>query len=88
MTYHIEIAESADKALRRLLKRDQAKIEEKIDALAYDPRPEGVIKLKGYKEPLYRIRHGNYRIVYSIKDDLLLVLVVEIGHRKGIYRDL
>lgn len=89
MIYEIEIGESADKALRRIPKRDQIRIEEKIETLTTDPRPEGSIKLKTSKSTsLYRIRSGDYRIVYTIQDDILFILVVDIGHRKEIYRDL
>ncbi|WP_414518967.1 type II toxin-antitoxin system RelE family toxin [Nostoc sp. PCC 9305] len=58
----------------------------KIDDLATEPRPNGVKKLKG-KENAYRIRIGDYRIIYDIFDDLLVVNVVEVGHRKNIYKD-
>ena len=86
MRYKVEISESAEKSLEKITKKDRLKILEKIDALELDPMPEGNIKLKGYKEALYRIRSGNYRVVYSIKQDVLIVLVVEIGHRREIYR--
>lgn len=85
MKYEINISESAEKFLEKIPKKDRLKTIEKIDTLEEDPLPVGSIKLKGYKEALYRIRHGNYRIIYSIKKDALLVLVVEIGHRRGIY---
>lgn len=86
MKYDIEIAESAEKILGKIPKKDRSKIIEKIDSLADNPSPMGSIKLHGLKEALYRIRSGDYRIVYSIKKDILTVLVVEIGHRRGIYR--
>ena len=56
-----------------------------MDALAANPRPKGVKKLSG-PDDLYRIRVGDYRIVYQIHDDRLIVLVVRIGHRKDVYR--
>ncbi len=56
-----------------------------MDALAANPRPKGVKKLTGL-DNLYRIRAGDYRIVYQIRDDRLIVLVVRIGHRKDVYR--
>lgn len=86
MKYDIEISESAEKFLQKVPKKDRSRIIEKIDFLVDDPTPSGSIKLQGYKEALYRIRSGNYRIIYSIKKDLLVVLVVEIGHRKEVYR--
>ena len=86
MRYEVEISESAEKSLEKIPKKDRLKILEKIDALEQDPIPGGSIKLKGYKEAFYRIRSGDYRVVYSIKQDVLIVLVVEIGHRREIYR--
>jgi mRNA interferase RelE/StbE len=59
--------------------QEQERLQPKIDALATEPRPIGVIKLAG-EEDLYRIRVGDYRIIYSIQDAQLLVLVVKIGH--------
>lgn len=85
MKYSIEISESAEKFLEKVSKKDRSRIAERIDALMDDPMPLGSIKLQGHKT-LYRIRSGVYRVVYSIKKDLLIVLVVEIGHRKDIYR--
>lgn len=84
--YEVEIAESAEKFLEKIPKKDRLKISEKIDALEQDPMPSGSVKLKGRKEALYRIRSGDYRIVYSIKRDVLIVLLVEIGNRREIYR--
>ena len=84
--YEIEISESAEKSLEKIPKRDRLKILEKIDDLEKDPLPAGSIKLKGSKEVLYRIRSGDYRVVYSVKQDVLIILVIEIGHRREIYR--
>lgn len=87
MKYRIEIAEKIEKELIRLNKKDKQHIIEKIDSLANEPRPGDCKKLKGnQRPPLYRVRSGNYRIVYSIQDEVLLILVVEIGHRKDVYR--
>lgn len=58
---------------------------EAVLSLGENPRPIGYIKLKGY-EDLYRIRLGPYRIIYTVQDDKLIVLVLEIGDRKEIYR--
>ena len=90
MAYEVEISGSASSFILKLSKKDRARVEEKIESLATDPRPHGSTKLKQSrdKRALYRIRSGNYRIVYAIKDDILLVLVTEVGHRKEIYRDL
>lgn len=86
MKYVVEITASAEKSLEKIPKKDRLKIIEKIDALEHDPMPSGSIKLQGVKEALYRIRSGDYRVVYSIKRDHLIVLIVEIGHRREIYR--
>lgn len=65
----------------------QERIIERLEELELDPRPLGVKKLSGI-DNLYRLRVGEYRIVYEIQDAVLLVLVVAVGHRREIYRDL
>ncbi len=85
--YQVQITEKILKKLERLPKKDQQRIVEAIDTLVEDPRPDGCKKLKGNrKPPSYRIRAGNYRIVYSIQDEMLLILVLEVGHRKDVYK--
>ncbi|YAG10111.1 Plasmid stabilization protein [Nostoc sp. DSM 114167] len=74
------------KQLKKIPSELQERIQIKIDDLATEPRPNGVKKLKG-KENAYRIRIGDYRVIYDIFDDLLVVNVVEVGHRKNIYKD-
>ncbi len=87
MKYRIEIAEKIEKRLDRLPKTDKKRIIEKIDSLVENPRPDDCKKLKGNQHPtLYRVRSGNYRVVYSVQDKVLLVLVIEVGHRKDVYR--
>jgi len=83
--YAIEIAPPAVRTLRNLPRTDQRRIAARIDALAENPRPPGVEKLEG-ADDLYRMRAGDYRIVYRIEDERLLVLVIRIGHRREIYR--
>jgi mRNA interferase RelE/StbE len=85
MAYAIQIVPSALRALARLPKPRQERIRDRIDALAAVPRPPGVVKMAG-PEHLYRIRVGDYRIIYEIRDEVLVVLVVRIGHRKDVYR--
>ena len=63
----------------------QRRIIAKLDALVEDARPIGAVKLKG-EEDVWRLRIGDYRIVYSIADEKLTILVLRIGHRKDIYR--
>ncbi len=82
--YSIEFAKSVRKDLRKLSKRDVKKILATIDSLAEKPRPPGSKKLT--IENLYRVRVGNYRILYEIHDDRLIVLIVKTGHRKEIYK--
>ncbi|MBC1237912.1 type II toxin-antitoxin system RelE/ParE family toxin [Nostoc sp. 2RC] len=86
MSYKVEILRGALKQLKKIPSELQERIQIKIDDLATEPRPNGVKKLKG-KENAYRIRVGDYRIIYDIFDDLLVVNVVEVGHRKNIYKD-
>ena len=84
MGYILRINEEAAKTLTKLDPGIQTRISAAIDALATDPRPSGAKKLKGSE--FYRIRVGDYRIVYEIRDRQLVVLVIRIGHRKEIYR--
>jgi mRNA interferase RelE/StbE len=83
--YRIEFKPSAAKALTALPAEMRRRLAAKIDALAHQPRPRGVKKLVG-EENLYRIVVGDYRIVYQIRDEVLLILVVRVGHRRDIYR--
>ena len=82
--YRIELKKSAGKELAQIPKKDLRRVTEKIAALADNPRPKGCEKLSGQDK--YRIRQGNYRILYSIEDDVLVVCVVKIAHRKESYR--
>ena len=84
MAYRIEVTPRARKNLRALPKRERQRTAEQIDALKTDPRPTGCKKLKGRKD-FYRIRVGDYRVVYQIKDEVLLILIVRIGNRKETY---
>ena len=82
--YKIKIKKSALKELENIPSKDLRRIIEKIESLADDPRPEGSKKLS--REEKYRIRQGNYRILYTIKDDILIIYVVKVAHRKDAYR--
>ncbi|RJQ69339.1 MAG: type II toxin-antitoxin system RelE/ParE family toxin [Desulfobacteraceae bacterium] len=82
--YEIFFRESVWKELKKVPKVDLKKILSRIEQLGNDPRPMGCEKLTGHE--LYRIRQGNYRIVYSIQDNELTVWVVKVGHRKDVYR--
>ncbi len=87
VSYRVEFAPSALREFRDLPRKFQAQLGPKIDALSRNPRPQRVEKLKGQANQ-YRIRSGSFRVIYSIFDDRLLVLILKVGDRKSIYRDL
>lgn len=82
--YKIYFRVSVEKDLRTIPKKDINKILRRIESLGSDPKPPGVEKLTGQER--YRLRQGNYRIVYSVQDNELSVWIVRIGHRKDVYR--
>ena len=81
--YKITFKKSVAKDLRSIPNKDVAKILKKINKLAENPRGEGCIKLSGNDK--YRVRQGLYRIVYQIRDDVLVVNVVKVVHRSSVY---
>ncbi len=85
--YHIEFAPKAEKEFRKLPRPIQMALREKIDGLSSNPRGPNSNKLQGSYD-LYRLRVGNYRVVYSIEDKKLVVLILRLGHRKDIYKHL
>ena len=85
-SYELVFRKSVAKDLRLLPNKDVKRILERIRTLAVDPRPAGCEKLSGQER--YRIRQGDYRIVYEVEDARLIVLVVKVGHRREIYRKL
>ena len=85
MAHKIEIKRSAAKEIAALAKRDRRRVVSTIEALDDDPRPEVARKLTN-TENAYRIRVGDYRVIYQIVDDILTVFVVRVGHRKDVYR--
>jgi mRNA interferase RelE/StbE len=87
LAYLVEIAPAARRQVKKMSKSLQVRIIQTIEALGKEPRPEGVKKLSGARE-LYRVREGDYRIVYEIQDECLLVLVVKVGHRGEVYRGI
>lgn len=87
-SYSLRIKKSAAKELEGIPgKKDRQRLADRIRALADNPRPSGCEKLSGTKDK-YRIRQGDYRILYEIEDDVLIVYVIKIGHRKDVYRGL
>ena len=85
MAYEIVLAPLADRQFRKFQTFIQRRLKPHIDALAIDPRPEGTVKVKGEPD-LYRIRVGDYRIVYYVWDRDRRVLVAKIAHRREVYR--
>ena len=85
MSYTVQLAPAAKRQLRKLDRSIQERVVRRLDKLGQDPRPPGVEKLEG-DESTYRIRIGEYRIVYDIHDKVLIVLVLKVGHRREIYR--
>jgi len=83
--YKVSIKRSAVKEIEAIpQKKERQRIIRRIGQLAEDPRPPGSKKLSGNDK--YRVRQGSYRIVYSITDNELIVVVVKVGHRKNVYR--
>jgi len=83
-SYSLEIKRSAAKELAQVPPKDRGRIIARIQALAEDPRPVGAEKLSGQER--YRVRQGDYRILYEIEDQVLRIMVVKIGHRRDVYR--
>jgi len=84
--YRVLINPSAAKEIEAVgQKEDRQRIVTRIRSLARDPRPLGSEKLSG-RGDLYRLRVGRYRVVYTVGDDELVVLIVRVGHRKNVYR--
>ncbi|MGD1908925.1 MAG: type II toxin-antitoxin system RelE/ParE family toxin [Leptolyngbyaceae cyanobacterium] len=86
MTYEILIQPSAQRRLRKLPAAVQKDLIALIERLADDPRPSNCKKLKG-RQNRYRVRSGDYRIIYSIEDSTLVVRVIKVGHRRDVYED-
>jgi mRNA interferase RelE/StbE len=84
MRYTIFIERYAQKQILRLDRKVIPIIKSAIAGLADNPRPQGYKKLKG--EDAYRIRVGDYRVIYEIDDDRIIIVVVSVGHRKDIYK--
>lgn len=85
MTYRIEFSATAVRQLRKLDGRAQRRVQAAVELLAQEPRPAGAKKLVGGNGE-WRVRTGDYRIVYEIDDGVLVVLVLAVGHRREAYR--
>lgn len=85
MPYAISYVPSAAKAIRKLDRPIACRLLNAIESLASDPHPAGCLQLKGGNGE-FRIRVGDYRIVYDIQDDELVILVLKVGHRREVFR--
>ncbi|MBD3241737.1 MAG: type II toxin-antitoxin system RelE/ParE family toxin [Chitinivibrionales bacterium] len=85
MSYHLRILPSARRDMRKLPRGMLVRIDRAVLALADDPRPSGVKALRGGAD-LYRIRVGDYRIIYTVEDRIVTVCVVRVRHRRDAYR--
>ena len=86
MAYAIEIARPAQRQLKKLDALTRKKVSRRIDSLAKEPRPSGVVKLTDVSPPVYRVREGQHRVLYTINDDELIILVVRVADRSDAYR--
>lgn len=85
MTYRIELSPAAARQLRKLDRHIQRRVQAAVELLADDPRPPGAKKLVG-GDGEWRVRTGDYRIVYEVRDQVFVVLVLSLGHRRDVYR--
>jgi len=85
--YNIDISRTAEKRLKKINKRDRDKIVQALLGLCDDPYRRGSRKLSGYDD-VFRIRVGKYRVIYSISDKKLTVIILKIGHRKDVYQEV
>lgn len=83
--YEVQLARRAVRTLASLERREQQRVRAALDLLAENPRPPSCVAMQG-EDSVYRVRVGDYRIVYEIVDDVLLIHVVRIGHRREVYR--
>jgi mRNA interferase RelE/StbE len=84
--YRLQLKRSARKEIRSLHPVDRERVAEAIRALRDDPRPPGCKKLK--EVDAWSVRVGDYRVIYDIDDEARLVMVIKVGHRRDVYRDL
>ena len=84
-SYEIEIGRTAEKQLKNLSERDQLRVVRAGLALVEEPYPRGTRKLWGYDD-VFRIRVGRFRVLYSVAENRLVILILKIGHRKDVYR--
>ena len=85
MVCNVEIAPAAERQIKKLSKPIQNLIVKRLEELAINPRLPSVLKMEG-EEGFYRVRVGDYRIIYEIQDRALLIIIVKVGHRGDVYR--
>ena len=83
--YSISVSSTAERQLRRLPRSDLGEVVEAIERLATEPRPRGSRKLVGYDD-VFRIRVGPYRVLYSVDDRAVIVIILKVGNRRDLYR--
>ena len=84
--YRIEVSATAEKQLKKIRREHQVRIVRSISLLASEPHPDGCRKMGGYDD-IYRIRVGNYRVIYEIDGKQIVVIILKIGHRRDVYRN-
>jgi mRNA interferase RelE/StbE len=87
MQYSIEFRPAVLKSLKLLPKRDLVRIKKKIEELGSNLPEPNITKMKG-NNPFHKIRSGDYRIIYELHNDILVILIVKVGHRKDVYKKL
>lgn len=83
--YRVEFTSAAARAIRKLPKNVRTRLLDAIETLSSNPRPSGACKLSG-TDRAWRIRCGDYRVLYEVEDDVLVITVVRAGHRREVYR--
>ena len=83
--YKIVVSATAERQLKKIRREDTIRILRSISLLADEPRPCGCRKLSGYDD-IYRIRIGNYRVIYEIDGKRIIIIILKIGHRREVYR--
>ncbi len=85
MSYSVEVTPAAERQIRKLDRETQRRVLTCLEKLGEEPRPRDCVKLQA--EDLYRVRAGDYRIIYEIEDRRLIVLVLKVGHRREVYKE-
>lgn len=84
-TYEVQISRTAERQLGRLDRTARRRVAAAMLALAENPRPRGCRKLLGYDD-VFRVRVGRYRLLYSVSDDTVVIVILKVGHRRDVYR--